>query len=149
MIEVPIPGCEPLRLASLLLDMNGTLSVDGRVAPAVLERLRRLAGQLRVVVATADTFGTARQALALEGGATHAWRFDPGSSTVRRTPITVGNVAGNEVVVTSGLRSGDIVVTAGAHQLKEGQKVRLLAGAEAPPVPAGQTIVKPDGKTKG
>lgn len=89
------------------------------------------------------------QALALEGGATHAWRFDPGSSTVRRTPITVGNVAGNEVVVTSGLRSGDIVVTAGAHQLKEGQKVRLLAGAEAPPVPAGQTIVKPDGKTKG
>jgi RND family efflux transporter MFP subunit len=89
------------------------------------------------------------QALTLEGGGTHAWRFDPASSTVRRTPITVGNVAGNEVVVTSGLRPGDVVVTAGAHQLKEGQKVRLLAGAESSPAPAGQTIVKPDGKTKG
>lgn len=67
MIEVPIPGGEPLRLRDLLLDMNGTLSVDGRVAPAVLERLRRVAGLLRVVVATADTFGTAREALAVDG----------------------------------------------------------------------------------
>ena len=67
MIEIPIPGGDPLRLSSLLLDLNGTLSVDGLVAPAVLERLRRLGGELRVVVATADTFGTARQALAVEG----------------------------------------------------------------------------------
>ncbi len=67
MIEIPIPGGEPLRLDSLLLDMNGTLSVDGRLAPAVLERLRRVVGLLRVVVATADTFGTAREALAVDG----------------------------------------------------------------------------------
>ncbi|MDW7709703.1 MAG: HAD family hydrolase [Deferrisomatales bacterium] len=67
MIEIPIPGGEPLRLAALLLDMNGTLSTDGRVAPGVLERLRRLGRQVRVVVATADTFGTARKALAVGG----------------------------------------------------------------------------------
>jgi RND family efflux transporter MFP subunit len=89
------------------------------------------------------------QALVLEGGTTHAWRFDSASSTVRRTPITIGNVAGNDVVVTAGLKAGDIVVTAGAHQLKEGQKVRLLAGADPQAQPAGQTIVKPEEKTKG
>jgi multidrug efflux system membrane fusion protein len=89
------------------------------------------------------------QALVLEAGATHAWRFDPASGTVRRTRITIGNVAGNDVVVTAGLQAGDIIVTAGAHQLKEGQKVKLLADADSQARPAGRTIVKPEEKTKG
>jgi RND family efflux transporter MFP subunit len=88
------------------------------------------------------------QALLVEGGATHAWRYDPASNTVRRTRVRVGNVAGNEVVVAEGLKAGDMVVTAGAHQLKEGQKVRLLAPAGGPAAPAGSTTVKPDGGKK-
>lgn len=67
MIEVAIPGGETLRLSSLLLDLNGTLSVGGRVAPTVRARLRELCRRLRVVVATADTFGTAQEALAGQG----------------------------------------------------------------------------------
>ncbi len=63
MISVDVPGGRPLRIGSALIDMNGTLAVDGTVHAEVGERLRRLAGQIRVVVATADTFGTARQAL--------------------------------------------------------------------------------------
>ncbi|GAB4270351.1 MAG: HAD family hydrolase [Deferrisomatales bacterium] len=47
--------------------MNGTLAVDGEIAPEVAERLERLARRLRVVVATADTFGTARRVLAIPG----------------------------------------------------------------------------------
>lgn len=82
------------------------------------------------------------QALLVEGGATHAWRFDPSTSTVRRTRISVGNVAGNEIVVSDGLAPGDIVVTAGAHQLKEGQQVRLLSEATSVAAPAGSTPVK-------
>jgi P-type E1-E2 ATPase len=66
-IHVSIPGSTGLRLESLLLDMNGTLSVDGRVSPAVLERVCRLASSLKVVVATADTFGTARDVLGPAG----------------------------------------------------------------------------------
>jgi len=62
--------------------------------------------------------------------------------------VRVGNVAGNDVVVTEGLQAGDIVVTAGAHQLKEGQKVRLLSDAGAPTGPAGSTTVKPEGAKK-
>lgn len=89
------------------------------------------------------------QALLVEGGATHAWRYDPASNTVQRTRVTVGNVAGNEIVVAEGLRAGDMVVTAGAHQLKEGQKVKLLSDAGSPAAPAGNTTVKPDGAKKG
>lgn len=88
------------------------------------------------------------QALLVEGGETHAWRYDSASSTVRRTRVRVGNVAGNEAVIAEGLKAGDVVVTAGAHQLKEGQKVRLLSSADSPAASAGSTTVKPDGGKK-
>jgi hypothetical protein len=48
-------------------------------------------------------------------------------------------MSGN-AVIGSGLKAGDIVVTAGAHQLKEGQKVKRLADAMAIAVPGPATI---------
>jgi len=66
-IEISIPGGDALRIEALLLDMNGTLAADGRVSDGVRERLETLARQVRVVVATADTFGTAREALDVAG----------------------------------------------------------------------------------
>jgi RND family efflux transporter MFP subunit len=88
------------------------------------------------------------QALIVEAGATHAWRYDAATGTVQRTRVRVGNVAGNEIVVAEGLQAGDVVVTAGAHQLKEGQKVRLLSEVGAPAGPVGDTPVKPEGAKK-
>jgi RND family efflux transporter MFP subunit len=88
------------------------------------------------------------QALLVESGTTQAWRYDAASGTVHRTRVSVGNVAGNEVVVTDGLKAGDVVVTAGAHQLKEGQKVKLLSEAGTPAGPAGTAIVKPEAAKK-
>jgi multidrug efflux system membrane fusion protein len=89
------------------------------------------------------------QTLLVEGGTTHAWLFDPASGTVRRTAITVGNVAGNDIVVSAGLKSGDIVVTAGAHQLKEGQKVKLLSETTSIAAPVGSTPLKTDVAKRG
>jgi P-type E1-E2 ATPase len=63
-IRVEIPGRGVLELEELVLDFTGTLSRDGELLPEVAERLRALAGRLRVTVMTADTFGTAHQALA-------------------------------------------------------------------------------------
>lgn len=52
--------------------------------------------------------------------------YDPRSSTVRRTPVrSAGPLAGNMVAVT-GVGSGDIVASAGAIFLVDGQKVRLM-----------------------
>jgi len=63
-LSVTIPGRAALELDHLLLDFTGTLSLDGALLPGVADRLEALARTLRVTVLTADTFGTARQALA-------------------------------------------------------------------------------------
>jgi len=86
------------------------------------------------------------QTLWLEGGKTHVWIFDPASATVRRTVVEVGNVAGNDVLVRQGVKAGDLVVSAGVHQLKDGQKVKRLGELEPAvrePLPA---TVKPEKK---
>jgi len=64
MLKVAIPGFGSLRLRHLVLDYNGTLAVDGRLLPGVRERLEALSDALQLHVVTADTFGTARGALA-------------------------------------------------------------------------------------
>jgi multidrug efflux system membrane fusion protein len=46
--------------------------------------------------------------------------------TVELRPIAVARYETDAVVVASGLKSGDRVVTAGTHKLLAGQKVRLL-----------------------
>jgi membrane fusion protein, multidrug efflux system len=85
------------------------------------------------------------QALLVEGGLTQVWVYDSATGTVRRTRVVIGNVAGNDVVIAEGLRAGDIVVTAGAHQLKEQQKVKLMPGTTSVVAPAPATItVKPE-----
>lgn len=59
MLQLRIPGREPLTLEHLVLDYNGTLAVDGRLLPGVAERLVALSERLAIHVITADTFGLA------------------------------------------------------------------------------------------
>lgn len=63
-VDIPRPGRPPIRLKALVCDFTGTLSLDGKLLPGVAAALRLLAPRLRLIVATADTFGTARKALA-------------------------------------------------------------------------------------
>jgi RND family efflux transporter MFP subunit len=65
-------------------------------------------------------------AMVHEGERNFVWVVDPKDQTVRRRAISTrpGHIDG-PVVVTDGLAQGDIVVTAGAHSLAEGQRVRL------------------------
>ena len=76
-------------------------------------------------------------ALLREGEATSVWRLDRQAMTVDKVPVTVGGVAGNTVILQSGVQPGEMIVTAGVHLLKPGQKVRLLETDPArPPQPA-------------
>lgn len=47
------------------------------------------------------------------------------NDTVSLKPITVSQFGDNQVQVLNGLQNGDVVVTAGVHKLREGQKVRV------------------------
>lgn len=62
-IRQVIPGWGNLVLRYLLCDLNGTLSLDGQVRAGVRQRLELLAAKLQIYVLTADTLGTAAQAL--------------------------------------------------------------------------------------
>lgn len=61
MFRFDIPGRPPLEIIHLVLDLNGTLCVDGDLLPGVAERLQDLAQELYVHVITADTLGRAAQ----------------------------------------------------------------------------------------
>lgn len=77
-------------------------------------------------------------ALLQQQGSNQVWVYDSAAGTVQPVAVTLGQPIGNEIEVSSGLRPGQTIVTAGVHLLKPGQKVRPLQ-AVAPasaPVPA-------------
>jgi P-type E1-E2 ATPase len=135
LLELPIPGQDTLRLRHLVLDVNGTLALDGTLLPGVAERLARLRQHLEVHLLTADTHGTldqVRQQLAVK-----ATRLDgSGSGAEQKAAFVqalgadgvaaIGNgvndtlmlraaalgivVLGPEGLATSALREADLVV---------------------------------------
>jgi len=58
-LVLDIPGRRRLELNHLVLDLNGTLAVDGRPEKGVAEALAKLQANLTCHLVTADTFGTA------------------------------------------------------------------------------------------
>ena len=55
MLNVEIPGREPLILSHAIFDFNGTIGLDGHVEEKVLSLLPQVRTQLNVVFASADT----------------------------------------------------------------------------------------------
>lgn len=68
-------------------------------------------------------------ALTQADGKPAVWIVDPQSKTVSLRDIEVLRYEASAVVISRGLETGDIVVTAGAQTLRPGQKVRLLGAA--------------------
>jgi len=68
-------------------------------------------------------------ALRQEGASTVVWLLDEASMTVNTQAVQLGPVDGNEVVITSGLKPGQKVVSAGVHVLSPGQKVTVYGAA--------------------
>jgi membrane fusion protein, multidrug efflux system len=65
-------------------------------------------------------------ALTQSEGKPAVWVVDPEKKTVSLRPVIVDHYDTSAIVVTDGLRDGDIVVTASVQALRPGQEVRLL-----------------------
>jgi multidrug efflux system membrane fusion protein len=81
---------------------------------------------VRVELAPAD--GKLRlplQAVAGHDSQSFVWLLDKSTMKVREQPVAVLRPEGDNLVVDSGLKAGDVVVTAGAHVLTPGQSVTL------------------------
>ena len=68
-------------------------------------------------------------ALTEANGRPAVWVFDPASQSVALRSVDVARYDPASVVISQGLEAGDVVVTAGSHVLRPGQKIRRLGDA--------------------
>ena len=55
------------------------------------------------------------------------------NNNAKLTRVTVGKIAGDEVIITNGLDENQTIILAGQNNVKEGQKVKTeTASAKAP-----------------
>jgi soluble P-type ATPase len=64
LLEIAIPGRGKLQFEYLVLDLNGTIALDGEIIEGVKEKLLVLDKSLSIVVVTADTYGSAQKQFA-------------------------------------------------------------------------------------
>jgi RND family efflux transporter MFP subunit len=88
-------------------ELGQTATVHVELAPAD--------GQLRLPL----------QAVAGQGQRSFVWVLDKSTMKVHEQPVSVLRPEGDELVIGSGLKAGDVVVTAGAHVLTPNQLVAL------------------------
>jgi P-type E1-E2 ATPase len=99
MIQIKVPGLGEYEIHHLVLDVNGTLALDGLILPGVSERLRRLSTLVTIHLITADTHG--RQATIDATLGTRAVRIAPGQESDQKgryvrslgapTVVAIGN----------------------------------------------------------
>jgi RND family efflux transporter MFP subunit len=88
-----------------------------RLGATVLGRINMDSGPVIAIPASALTRANQQPAV---------WIVDPASKTVSLRNVDVDRFDQAQVVVSQGLDTGDVVVTAGVQALHPGQKVRLL-----------------------
>lgn len=76
-------------------------------------------------------------------GKSTVWLLDRQALTVAAVPVEVAGADGNLVVVASGIKAGQTIVTAGVHTLSPGQKVRLYTEPGAMAGPAASAASAP------
>ena len=131
MLEIDVPGHGRLQLAHLIMDYNGTLAVDGDLAPGVGPRLEALAGQLNIEVITADTFGKVKQAMA--GLPCEVAVLPPGAQDIQKQTWVEHRGADHAVCIGNGRNDRLMLQTAAlgiAVILKEGAHVSTLQAAD-------------------
>ena len=106
--------------------VTGTFAVRVRLIdpPPAMRLGSTVTGRMKLAGAAA--IAVPATALVRADGKTAVWVVDKASGTVSLRNIELGGADANNVQVASGLKPGDVVVTAGAQALRPGQKVRTL-----------------------
>ncbi|MBN1322152.1 MAG: HAD family hydrolase [Thermoleophilia bacterium] len=125
-MKIAIPGLGTHDIEHAVLDMNGTLAVDGMVVDGVAERLDLLKDLVHVVVLTADTHGGAarlKNALGIE-----TVIIEPGREVEQKARFVRDLGADRAVAIGNG--SNDVLM------LEESAIGICVLGAEGASVPA-------------
>jgi len=107
MLEMSIPPRGVLELYYLVLDVNGTIALDGKLVTGVEDRLARLRESLEIWLVSADTQGTL--AVLASGLGTAVRRLQPGDEAAQkgglvrelgaRRVIAIGNGANDAAML--------------------------------------------------
>ena len=120
MIEVEIPGRGTYRLRHLVLDVNGTIAVEGQLVEGVAGRVAELRRSIEVHMLTADTRGR-QQAIDAELGM-QAARITPQDEAAQKASFV--RELGGETVCAVGNGAND------AGMLREAKLAIAVLGAE-------------------
>lgn len=134
MIQLEVPGWSGCELKHLVLDLNGTVALDGQILPGVADRVAALSAHLVVHLVTADTHGKAEETSQRLG--VQLTRLEPGNEASQkqalverlgsRQAVAIGNgandarmlsaaslgiaVLGREGLAVEALQAADLVV---------------------------------------
>jgi RND family efflux transporter MFP subunit len=125
------------RLRELAPDIDSvTRTYDARIAIEDADAAVRL-GMTGKVAVELPTQASLRKlpltAIYDADGATSVWVVDPSDSRARLRRVQLASAQRDGVLVRSGVRDGDLVITAGVNLLHDGQKVRPMAAPAAAP----------------
>ena len=104
MLQIDIPSRGLLRLEHLVLDVNGTLALDGQILPGVGVRLAQLRQSLEVTLVSADTHGGLASIAELLK--VRAVRLQPGGEPAQK--LRQVETCGPERVVVIGNGANDV-----------------------------------------
>jgi soluble P-type ATPase len=131
MLAIDIPGRGQFQLEHLVLDVNGTLAVDGVLIDGVVSGLNRLKGRLEFHLLTADTHG--RQAeLDRQLGLT-ADRIQPGGEAEAKADFVRDLGPTHVIAIGQGANDAGMLRTAAigmAVVSPEGTSVEALTAAD-------------------
>jgi P-type E1-E2 ATPase len=110
LIRLEVPGWSTFKLEHLLLDMNGTIALDGEPVAGVEEQVAVLSTRLAVYLVTADTHGTAKET-GLRLGC-QVIRIEPGSEASQKRALVEQLGPGQVVAIGNG--ANDVEMLSGA-----------------------------------
>ena len=133
-VRIDIPGWGNIDIENIVIDLNGTIATDGRIAPEVKQKINSLSELAKVYILTADTQGTANEEILgmnaelikIPEEDSNQGKFDFLKTLNLEMTVVVGNgsndqlilkeaalgiaVLGDEGVSVSAIKSADVVV---------------------------------------
>jgi multidrug efflux system membrane fusion protein len=147
----PIAGGGVLKVIDNQIDTTtGTFRLKSEFANAKNELWPGQFVNVQLLVSTVDG-GLVIPAQAVQRGPDGDYVYQvQADSTVRMQPVVVaGEVGDSHVMIGSGLKADDRVVTEGQFRLKPGSKVNALKPGEVPAAPTADQLDKAKKNTKG
>jgi P-type E1-E2 ATPase len=83
MIDLTIPGVGTVQIVHLVLDINGTLALDGKILDGIPRALKSISNRLEIHLITADTYG--KQELIDRQLGLKAVRLQPGDEAQQKS----------------------------------------------------------------